>query len=301
MPPQTLSHADDWTGWEKLTPVLRYANFFDAGRGGGFGPRYLQDFQILVMQAGQGTITIDEATYEISPGDAVFYGPNERHQVTSSIDDPLRLAGIHFVMCAEDAEKLVPGREFARDVPWQSWTASSPLRPAPAPHISAGLHSEVHRLCEALILSYVIEPAGRQLEKRGLLLQLLHAWHDASPAQPPAQPATMPARYRRVLDSCEQKLLANLRRPPSPAQLAVLAGLSEGYFNVLFKRHSGYTVGAFVTRHRLLEARRLLVQGQLSVKEVACHVGFTDPFHFSRLFAKTFGVAPSRLRNRKPE
>jgi ectoine hydroxylase-related dioxygenase (phytanoyl-CoA dioxygenase family) len=90
----------EWHGWEQLSPVLRHANFFDAPPGGGFGPRYLQDFQILVMQAGRGTMTIDHVEYEISPGDVVFYGPNVQHQALSSVSDPLRLAGIHFVMRA---------------------------------------------------------------------------------------------------------------------------------------------------------------------------------------------------------
>jgi AraC-like DNA-binding protein/mannose-6-phosphate isomerase-like protein (cupin superfamily) len=298
---QQQSQDSDWTGWENLTPVLRHANFFDAAPGGGFGPRYLQDFQILVMQAGQGTITINGISYDLAPGDAVFYGPNERHQVTSSVDDPLRLAGIHFVLCAEDEKQLRPEYKFGREVPLETGIASSPLSPAPAPKISVGLRSEVHRLIEALILSYFMDATGRQLEKRGLILQLLQAWHDATPQPSADLQNTLSARHRQSLSACEQALLANLRQPASSAELAAMADLSEGYFNALFKRYSGYTVGAFVTRHRLLEARRLLVQGQLSVKEVAYQVGFHDQFHFSRLFARTFGVAPSRLRNRKPE
>jgi AraC-like DNA-binding protein/mannose-6-phosphate isomerase-like protein (cupin superfamily) len=298
---QDQSQDSDWAGWENLTPVLRHANFFDATPGGGFGPRYLQDFQILVMQAGQGIITINGIAYELSPGDAVFYGPNERHQVTSSEDDPLRLAGIHFVFCAEDEKQLRPEYKFGREVPLETGSASSPLNPSPAPKISVGLQSEVHRLIEALILSYFMDATGRKLEKRGLILQLLQAWHDATPRSKATLQDALSARHRQSLSACEQALLANLRHPPSSSELATMADLSDGYFNALFKRYSGYTVGAFVTRHRLLEARRLLVQGQLSVKEVAFQVGFHDQFHFSRLFAKTFGVAPSRLRNRKPE
>lgn len=295
-------HDSEWSGWENLTPVLRYANFFDAPPGGGFGPRYLQDFQILVMQAGEGTISIHDVEYELLPGDAVFYGPNERHQVKSSVGDPLRLAGIHFMMCARDESGLCSQHKFGREFPWQTGLATSPLQPAPVSKISVGLHSNVHHLCEALILSYFMEPTGRKLEKRGLILQLLQAWHDATPKQNAVDSSNaLSARYRRIMDSCEQTLLANLRHPPSAAQLAAMSELSEGYFNSLFKRSYGYTVTTFVTRHRLLEARRLLVQGQLSVKEVAAQIGFHDQFHFSRLFAKTFGVAPSRLRNRKPE
>jgi mannose-6-phosphate isomerase-like protein (cupin superfamily) len=128
------AHEFDWAGWENLTPLLRYANFFDAPPGGGFGPRYLEDFQILVMQAGQGTISIDDVRYELAPGDAVFYGPNERHQVTSSVSDPLRLAGIHFVMCAEDEAKMSPGYAFGRPMPWETPTAIPPLAPSPLPN-----------------------------------------------------------------------------------------------------------------------------------------------------------------------
>jgi len=299
---QHQAQNSDWAGWDNLTPVLRYANFFDATPGGGFGPRYLQDFQILVMQAGQGFITINGISYDLAPGDAVFYGPNERHQVKSSVDDPLRLAGIHFVLCAEDEKQLHPQYKFGCEVPLESGIATSPLNPSPAPKISVGLQSEVHRLIEALILSYFMDATGRKLEKRGLILQLLQAWHDATPLLNATDSQNaFSARHRQSLSTCEQALLANLRQPPSSAELAAMADLSEGYFNALFKRYSGYTVGAFVTRHRLLEARRLLVQGQLSVKEVAYQVGFHDQFHFSRLFARTFGMAPSRLRNRKPE
>jgi len=300
MKAQEQNPDSEWAGWENLSPVLRHANFFDAPPGGGFGPRYLQDFQILVMQAGRGTMTIDHVEYEISPGDAVFYGPNVQHQALSSVSDPLRLAGIHFVMCAQDEQALLPQFQFGREIPIETDIATSPLQPPPVAKISVGLRSEVHRLIEALILSFFIDQHGRRLEKRGLILQLLQAWHDATRKQPVAQEA-LPSRHREALALCEQKVLENLRRPPSSAQLAALADLSEGHFSVLFKKHFAYTLGAFVTRHRLLEARRLLVQGQLSVKEVAFQVGFDDPFHFSRLFARNFGVAPSHLRNRKPK
>lgn len=300
MPAHDLNEDSEWAGWENLSPVLRHANFFDAPPGGGFGPRYLQDFQILVMQAGRGTMTIGHVEYEIAPGDAVFYGPNVQHQAISSESHPLRLAGIHFVMRAQDEQALAPQFQFGREVPIETGVATLPLWPPPAPKISVGLRSEVHHLCEALILSFFIDQSGRKLEKRGLILQLLQAWHDATMKQSGAK-ESLPARHREALALCEQKVLENLRRPPSPAHLAALAELSEGHFAVLFKKHFGYTLGAFVTRHRLLEARRLLVQGRLSVKEVAFQVGFNDPFHFSRLFTRNFGVAPSRLRNRKPE
>jgi AraC family transcriptional activator of pobA len=46
----------------------------------------------------------------------------------------------------------------------------------------------------------------------------------------------------------------------------------------------------------LLEARRLLRYGSLSVAEVGYALGFTDPAYFSRFFARHVGVSPAAFR-----
>ena len=42
-------------------------------------------------------------------------------------------------------------------------------------------------------------------------------------------------------------------------------------------------------------ASRLLNEG-FSVKEVSKKIGYNDEFYFSRLFKKSFGVTPSKLK-----
>ena len=60
--------------------------------------------------------------------------------------------------------------------------------------------------------------------------------------------------------------------------------------------------GGEITAFRLLRlkmnhaAERLQHNGLL-VKQAAEEVGFPDPFHFSRVFRKTFGVPPAQFRN----
>jgi two-component system response regulator YesN len=41
----------------------------------------------------------------------------------------------------------------------------------------------------------------------------------------------------------------------------------------------------------------LLRQQNISVQQVAEMTGFNDPFHFSRVFKKFKGIAPSEVRN----
>lgn len=50
-----------------------------------------------------------------------------------------------------------------------------------------------------------------------------------------------------------------------------------------------------IRNYRLEQAREQLLNGALSVKEVAYAVGFREPAHFTRAFREAYGVVPSSL------
>ena len=56
----------------------------------------------------------------------------------------------------------------------------------------------------------------------------------------------------------------------------------------------------FIKNIRLNEAQKMLLEGQLTVSEIAYRVGFSDPAYFSRSFKKMFGLAPSKVNTGKP-
>lgn len=51
-----------------------------------------------------------------------------------------------------------------------------------------------------------------------------------------------------------------------------------------------------ITNRIVLEAKRLLLYSDKSIKEIAFELGFSDPFYFTRLFTKIAGLAPSNFR-----
>ena len=57
--------------------------------------------------------------------------------------------------------------------------------------------------------------------------------------------------------------------------------------------------GAYLLRKQLEEARRLLVETELKVYEIAELTGFSDPFYFSRFFKARTGLSPKEYRLRK--
>jgi hypothetical protein len=71
----TIDAAGHWQGWSGMTPTLRLANFYDAEPGGGFGPRYITEYQLIFVQRGSGEAVVDDQLYQLSPGDVLYYGP----------------------------------------------------------------------------------------------------------------------------------------------------------------------------------------------------------------------------------
>jgi AraC-like DNA-binding protein len=285
-----------WNGWEQLSPVLRYANFWDGELGEGFGPRYIQDFQILLAQSGCGDATVAGQTFDIAPGDLVFYGPRELHAVRSSHTAPLKIIGLHFLFQQDDLVRVGPLQPIMSSKPFEypHGELCNPLSPRPPARSSPGIASGVQRVCESLVLSYMADPDGRQLEKRGLLLVLFELWRESLEHEA-VRPSLAPL-HRQVIDQAQYTILHDLRNPPSIETLCKASRLSERYFARLFKARTGMSVRHFVLHHRLLWARRLLIEGRLNVSEVAYAVGFNDPHYFSRCFTNQFSIAPSLVR-----
>ena len=84
--------------------------------------------------------------------------------------------------------------------------------------------------------------------------------------------------------------------------LARLVNLSPTRFHFVFKEIMGTSPMHYVQQFRISKAQHLLWHTSFGVAEIAFKVGFTDPFHFSRIFKNRTGKSPLsyRLMHRVP-
>lgn len=286
-----------WPGWDALSPVLRLANRWEAPSGGGFGPRYVQEFQLLYVRDGQASAQVGDERFEMHAGDLIYYGPHEQHQVTATGGSPLRLFGLVFLFCNQDESLLDGVHSQAEPYAYSQGVPTCPLTPRPPVRVSTSPGGPVRHYCESLVSHFLATPRERPLEARGLLFLLFQAWFDAIREENRQAPLT--PRHSQIVREAQQQLLRDLARPPEPEALAESFQMSAGHFARLFKSGTGYTPRDFIEHHRLVNARRLLLEGQLNVNEAARAVGFEDPLYFSRRFTKHFGITPSDLRHRR--
>jgi len=106
----------------------------------------------------------------------------------------------------------------------------------------------------------------------------------------------MDRRVTWAIHEMERRITEPLR----VADLAVGVNLSASQFTVIFRVHTGDSPAQHLRRLRLERARVLLETTFLSVKEVRALVGINDASHFTRDFAKTYGVSPRAWRQRTP-
>lgn len=81
-------------------------------------------------------------------------------------------------------------------------------------------------------------------------------------------------------------------RPWTVATLAARVGMSRSAFSLHFARRVGRPPLDYLTRWRMMLARRRLREGRSDVASVSLEVGYTSQSAFSQAFKRTFGHSP---------
>ena len=81
--------------------------------------------------------------------------------------------------------------------------------------------------------------------------------------------------------------------------LPKIAGISQRYFEKLFFDEFGLTPKKYVTDMRIRLAKELLMNEKCSVSDVCCQLGYSDIYHFSKLFKAKTGYAPSEFKRQQ--
>ena len=95
------------------------------------------------------------------------------------------------------------------------------------------------------------------------------------------------------IDSVRRYIREHLQEDISVEHLAKEFHYSRTRLSVLFKEATGQTINEFITKERISKAKYLLVEGKLSMTQIARAVGYSSPQYFSRRFSQLVGCAPS--------
>lgn len=140
----------------------------------------------------------------------------------------------------------------------------------------------------------------RTLMMEGLVLQLL-AVQTATAAEEcqSKSPQALSPCDRQAIGDARDRLLADMRNPPSLGQLAMAVGLTERRLNAGFRAVFGMTVFEALKNERLEHARLAFETGNLPLKQVAFRVGYNHVSNFVIAFKARYGAPPRQYLERE--
>ena len=139
----------------------------------------------------------------------------------------------------------------------------------------------VNRPLEAKVLAPLIQ--------REIHFRLLLAKHGAM-LRELIHRESMASRVALAITKIRQEYKSTISVPA----LASIAGMSVSSFHEHFKSTTATTPHQYQKDLRLMEAKRLLIEGTQPVSSVAFEVGYESPTQFSREYSRKFGVSPRK-------
>jgi AraC-like DNA-binding protein len=101
----------------------------------------------------------------------------------------------------------------------------------------------------------------------------------------------------KKIEHARDILDAEYTYPPTIIELAKQITLNEFKLKRGFKEYFGTTIYGYVTRLRMEEARRLILDEKKSIGQVAAAVGFNHQSHLTDAFKRYFGILPSEIKS----
>ena len=239
-------------------------------RGQGRHPaRIINTFELIFVK--EGVLSIQEAdhAFEVRGGDALILWPDRRHHGTAPYLPDLTFYWLHFQLLTGSGAQA-----GALNVP-QHVTLERPDH----------LTSLFRRFLDD-------QEAGNMQPFSASLLVLLMLSEVAASSSPRA----VGGAAARLAGRADALIRTHFHEPLSTSSVARTLRCNPDYLGRVFQNVYGCTLTDALHQRRLKFARRLLLEGDETVEQIAVSCGFRDVTYFRRLFKRREGVSPRAFR-----
>lgn len=243
-------------GWEKCEP------------GHAFGPAVRDHYLLHYVVNGKGKYVIGNQTYHLSKGDGFIIQPHALSYYQAEYNDPWEYYWIGFY--GSHADRLME---------------DCGLRSASKPIFTYTSDDRVKNILRDTSSIFAYSQGAKQLELIGNLYLFLSCISN-----------TQYKKRGSYIDTITEYIHYNYSYHITVNEIAAYVGLNRSYLCKIFKQAMGIAPQEYLLSYRLLKAKDLLKETNLSVSEIAFSCGFKDVSHFSYIFKEKEGVAPNFYR-----
>ncbi|MGC8549891.1 MAG: helix-turn-helix domain-containing protein [Acidobacteriaceae bacterium] len=256
-------------------------------------------FEMLVVTAGSGAITLDGIQHQASPGCVFTIPPFLPHDV-SKLGSSSGWALLFLPAGVAETSQATSGLSLLDNIPLgmafdQFRNLQSPDVPL---HLEDDSLAKVEQLCRKIHAELQGRAYGYDFAVRAALqLILVEVGRAAGPVGTASQEDAhieQRALIARVFKDIDQ----HFNTEPSLARAARRLGLSAGHLTTRLRRLTGRTYGDWVVERKMMEARHRLAYSSQTLAEIADHIGYESLESFIRRFRAHHSTTPSRWRQK---
>lgn len=242
-------------------------------RGKGIHPdRIIDTHELIFVRSGTLGLFEGQRRFTVKAGQAVLLQPGRRHGGTEPYPPDLSFYWIHFRLRATAGASKT---NHALRLPAQSAV------------------SRPDRLTELFRLFLDDQETGGLTPLTADLMIMLMLGELAAVRPSPAAGDSAAAKLASRADLF---IRLHFHEPLTASSVAATLRCNADYLGHVFRRAYSHTLTEAIHRHRHQKARALLLDGALSIKEIARVSGYEDAGYFRRLFRRQEGFSPSAFR-----
>lgn len=275
--------------------IVNISAHFNEAIGGWKYPKHHHDaFEFLYVLHGSAILTVNETSNPIDSGDGILLRPNELHDFRVPLHRDCHYFTFHFnvddmqlrhLLCI-CIDGLIPNtlpstRTFRNRI--ESIRSLS------------GLTGNIYNTNRPLHL--VLDKRLRiQAEVYGLLVELTEVM--TTKRQDGLIRKDITFRKAEIADAIMQFMNERLSSAIQIQEVAKHFNVSLSYCSQIFTNVYGISPRAYLSRRKLLEAKRYLMESKLTVEQIAELLGFASSAHFSRQFKRWTQMSPIQFRSK---
>ena len=107
-----------------------------------------------------------------------------------------------------------------------------------------------------------------------------------------------PATLSPAIQSCTNFIIQHLNEPLTARDVIEFSGKSRSALSEQFRKETGYSIGEYITKCKIDEAKALLRYTDKTIAEICNYLAFSSQPYFHNVFKKSTGMTPMEYQNK---
>lgn len=249
-----------------------------------------EEIELIVIQKGKGLVTLDFIEYEVEAGNTIIVLPGHLHSIREISGERMEYENIIFKkeLLFSAKEDIINSKFFE-----PLFRGEINIQNFITPKLS--FYDDFSNIIKNMDSLSEKRDFGFQIMIKSNLFKLFYILIQNMKAAESKDNKKSEEKVKEIISYIHEHYYEDIKLK----EVADFCNYSPSHFMRFFKEHLHTSFTKYLNDYRLIQAKKLLSESDLSILEVAGRCGFNNISYFNRLFKQKYNLTPRELRGGK--